>query len=129
MGASAGIHPLSAIADWYGLAGALIHPARQEQWGLVVNEACAAGLPILCSRTVGAGHELVREGQNGWRFDPGDPQSMTQAMVKLANLSPEARQQLGQQSRQLVSTYTPADFAAGLFQGIDQALSRRSDRR
>ncbi|OAD20374.1 glycosyl transferase group 1 protein, partial [Candidatus Thiomargarita nelsonii] len=60
------------IINWYGLANAFIHPALQEQWGLVVNEACAAGLPILGSRTVGACAELVRDGENGFLFEPTD---------------------------------------------------------
>ncbi|MGA7931982.1 MAG: glycosyltransferase family 4 protein, partial [Kovacikia sp.] len=48
-----GFKTYQTIGDWYGLASAFVHPALQEQWGLVVNEACAAGLPILGSHTVG----------------------------------------------------------------------------
>ena len=63
-----GFIPYQALGDWYGLAGAFIHPALLEPWGLVVNEACAAGLPIICSHTVGSASELVQDGKNGLLF-------------------------------------------------------------
>ena len=36
---------LMNLMAYYAFAGAFIHPALQEQWGLVVNEAMACGLP------------------------------------------------------------------------------------
>ncbi|MFM9100319.1 MAG: glycosyltransferase family 4 protein, partial [Cyanobium sp.] len=54
----------------YGLAEAFIHASTVEQWGLVVNEAMAAGLPVLVSSTCGCAPELVQPGVTGLRFDP-----------------------------------------------------------
>ncbi len=111
------------VSDWYGLAEAFIHPALQEQWGLVVNEACAAGLPILCSRTVGACYELVHEMQNGLTFDPTSTEDMTQTLFKLHSLTPTQRTQMGQCSQQIVAQYSPQHFADGLMQAVDRMLS------
>jgi glycosyltransferase involved in cell wall biosynthesis len=103
-----------AIGDWYGLANAFVHPALQEQWGLVVNEACAAGLPILCSRTVGACHELVHEGDNGLLFNPESTQDMTRALLSIHQLDSDARTKMAQSSRMIVADYGSQNFAEGL---------------
>ncbi|MBW4575257.1 MAG: glycosyltransferase family 4 protein [Aphanothece sp. CMT-3BRIN-NPC111] len=111
-----------AIGDWFGLANAFVHPALVEQWGLVVNEACAAGLPILCSRTVGAGYELVSEGHNGLLFDPESRQDMTRALLAMHQLDSDSRTKMGQLSQIIVANYSPNQFADGLLKAIDAAL-------
>ena len=39
-----------------------------EPWGLVVNEAMAAGLPVIVSDQVGAAHDLVENRDTGFIF-------------------------------------------------------------
>lgn len=95
------------IGDWYGLASAFVHPALQEQWGLVINEACAAALPILSSRTVGACYELVQDGQNGWLFDAENRQDITRTLLAIHNLDSESRLKMGQLSEKNVANYHP----------------------
>jgi len=113
-----GFLPYGEIADWYGMAGAFIHPALKEQWGLVINEACSAGLPILSSRTVGAAHELVRDGVNGYLFDPEDTGDMAKCMIRLHQLDEESRHRMGYESRKIVSDYSPRRFADGFSKAV-----------
>jgi glycosyltransferase involved in cell wall biosynthesis len=47
-----------------------VHASTTEQWGLVVNEAMAAGLPVLVSDRCGCAPDLVEVGVNGFTFDP-----------------------------------------------------------
>jgi 1,2-diacylglycerol 3-alpha-glucosyltransferase len=58
------------LPAYYGLASAFILASVSDQWGLVVNEAMAAGLPVLVSRHCGCFEDLVVEGENGFGFDP-----------------------------------------------------------
>ena len=44
----------------------LILPSYDEAWGLVVNEAMAAGLPVIVSNECGCSLDLVRDGENGY---------------------------------------------------------------
>lgn len=44
----------------------LILPSYDEPWGLVVNEAMAAGLPVIVSNECGCSLDLVRDGENGY---------------------------------------------------------------
>ncbi|NJK39104.1 MAG: glycosyltransferase family 4 protein [Oscillatoriales cyanobacterium RM2_1_1] len=110
------------IGDWYGLANALIHPALQEQWGLVVNEACAAGLPILGSKTVGACYELVQPHKNGFLFDPESSSEITESLLKIHRLDGNSRLEMGQISQKIVDQFHPRVFAQGLLQAIHTAL-------
>ncbi|HLJ20537.1 MAG TPA: glycosyltransferase [Stellaceae bacterium] len=68
------------------LAGslALILPSTEEQWGLVINEALAMGLPVLCSTNVGARDLLVRTAVNGYIFEPDNPTGLAALMAELS---------------------------------------------
>jgi glycosyltransferase involved in cell wall biosynthesis len=106
---------------YYALASAFIHPAKSEPWGLVVNEACASGLPILVSRTVGARYELVRQGDNGLIFDPFDVDDMAEKMTEMTLLSPQARELMGRRSQEIVSLWGPERFADALWAAFEVA--------
>ncbi len=115
-----GFKTYTEIPKWYAFTQALIHPALQEQWGLVLNEACASGIPILCSETVGA-KELVLEGVNGFQFNPQSPTALIDAMLKFHRLSIEKREAMGMQSRKIIENYSPDRFAQGMQEAIRQA--------
>lgn len=56
------------ITDYYCLADCFVLPSREETWGLVVNEAMSAGVPVIVSDKVGSGRDLVIEGKTGYVF-------------------------------------------------------------
>lgn len=58
-------------------------PASGEPWGLVVNEAMCAGLPIVISREIGCSADLLREGVNGFGFAAGDVGGLVEALRPL----------------------------------------------
>lgn len=49
----------------YAAARIFLFPTRWDPWGVVANEACAAGLPVLVSPEAGVAGELVQDGRNG----------------------------------------------------------------
>ena len=103
------------VARWMAGAGAFVHAALQEQWGLVVNEAMACGLPILLSQTVGCAPELLESNRNGWTFDPAQTEELTERMTHLAHgISEAQRAELGATSREIIAAWPPARFGAGL---------------
>lgn len=63
---------------------ALVLASSEEQWGLVVNEALAFGLPAIISDAVGSGDLLVRNLLNGYVIEHGSPHGLAQAMTSLA---------------------------------------------
>jgi glycosyltransferase involved in cell wall biosynthesis len=98
----------------YGLAEAFIHASTVEQWGLVVNEAMAAGLPVLVSSSCGCAPDLVLPGITGRRFNPQKASSIAEAIHWLLRLPSATTQRLGTAAQQRVASYSPAVFAAGL---------------
>lgn len=72
------------IANQLLKALALILPSTEEQFGLVVNEALAFDLPILISVACGARDELVRVEENGFLFEPDNPEGLSRLMQRLA---------------------------------------------
>ena len=72
------------LPAYYGLASAFVHASTTEQWGLVVNEAMASGLPVLVSNRCGCARALVQEGVNGFTFDPCNVEQLAQLMVKIS---------------------------------------------
>jgi L-malate glycosyltransferase len=99
---------------------ALILPSTQEQWGLVVNEALAMGVPILCSENVGARDLLVRTAMNGYAVEADNPEGLARLMQKLAGDEEEWRR-LAAGSQALVPLADTEQFAGGVrrLMGLD----------
>jgi glycosyltransferase involved in cell wall biosynthesis len=113
----------------YGLAGAFILPSASDQWGLVVNEAMAAGLPVLVSSHCGCAPDLVRSGENGYTFDPGDAGALADALGRVSGMDDHGLQSMGRRSREIVAAFSPEAFAAGLKGAIECARARGPSRR
>jgi glycosyltransferase involved in cell wall biosynthesis len=54
------------LPDAYAKGKVLCFPTQSDAWGVVANEACAAGLPVLTSPRAGSAGELVVHGENGY---------------------------------------------------------------
>lgn len=63
---------------------ALVLVSEEEQWGLVVNEALALGIPVIVSSQIGAREALVRNLENGFVVEPGSTVGLTEAMHAIA---------------------------------------------
>jgi glycosyltransferase involved in cell wall biosynthesis len=110
-----GFRQIEELPRFYAHAGAFVHPAMEEPWGLVINEAMACGLPVLSSYNVGAAEELVDAGVNGWVFDPANVTEMSSCLRKLAELSDDARLTMGEASKRILEERCPTSaFGKGL---------------
>ena len=95
----AGFRQIEELPTYYAAAGCFIHPAIIEPWGLVVNEAMAAGLPVIVSNLpAGALPDLVeaRDGMALW-FNPRDADELSAYLTSIAGES-AARRQMGARS-------------------------------
>ncbi len=69
------------LIELMALAELTVFPSRFEPWGVVVNEALAAGSPVIVSDQVGAAADLVVDGQNGRIVPARDPAALARALV------------------------------------------------
>lgn len=108
------------LLPYFAHAGCFVHASIQEEWGLVVNEAMAAGLPILLSERCGCFKELTIEGVNGFGFDPENISQLTDLMLKISSGDLDLLS-IGQAALEQIQKFSPDLFATGLMQSIDYA--------
>lgn len=110
------------LLPYFAHARCLIHASLQEQWGLVVNEAMAAGLPVLVSNRCGCYEDLVLEGINGFGFDPEQPQELSLLMQKMSEDAVNI-EEMGKAALSHIQKFSPEYFADQLSQAIQTAIA------
>lgn len=106
------------LPNVYAACEVFVLPSENEAWGLVVNEAMCAGLPVVVSQEVGCVPDLVHDGINGRTFEAGDVVQLTAALKPLLE-SPELRRRMGGASRTIISRWSYAQGATGLRAALD----------
>lgn len=102
--------------DTNGVRGAMasadvaVVPSSFEPWGLVVNEAMAAGLPVIASDRVGAVEDLVSDNENGLIIPADSPGALAEAMRLLAR-DTELRHQMARASHRRIDRWRLEDEA------------------
>jgi glycosyltransferase involved in cell wall biosynthesis len=114
-----GFRNQSEMPGLYALAEVLLIPSAHEQWGLVVNEAMAAGTAILASEEVGAAYDLVAAGATGHVVPVGDVAAMAGRLGEILKDGAGAAA-MGAAARARVATW---DFEADVA-GLRAALAR-----
>jgi glycosyltransferase involved in cell wall biosynthesis len=99
------------LAGYYALAECLVFPTHSDTWGLVVNEAMACGLPVICSAVAGCAADLMKN--NGRVVAPHDISELSRTMEELASDSP-AREGMSRQSRAIIRHYSPEQCARSI---------------
>jgi len=94
----------------YGSADVFVFPTRYDGWGVVLNEACGAGLPVIVTSAAGATADLVEDGVNGIVINRDDPEGLYQAMKYMVD-HPESREAFGKRSLEKSSV---VDMAPGV---------------
>jgi glycosyltransferase involved in cell wall biosynthesis len=116
-----GFEQYEQLPVYYGLAGAFVHASQTEQWGLVVNEAMASGLPVIVSERCGCVPDLVRPGVNGFTFDPYDVEALAGLLQRIADMTDDQRQVMGRAGQRLIADWGPERFADGLVRAVEAA--------
>ncbi len=102
----------------YKSAKLFLFPTKADVWGVVANEACAAGLPVLITPYAGAAGELIIDGKNGFIREL-DADAWADCAIRLLQ-NDRRREAFGQHSQLLVK---PFDFEAAARGIIDATLS------
>lgn len=103
-------------------ARALIHASTVEQWGLVVNEAMASGVPVIVSSACGCAADLVVNGVTGFQFDPCSQSELVRHMIEVT-VRPEAAAMMGRAASNHIEDWGVERFATGVFEAAQRALA------
>lgn len=116
-----GFRQIDENPAFYALAEFFVLPSLWEEWGLVVNEAMACGLPVLVSSAAGCAEDLVDYGGNGYTFDPKNPNELAERMMELS-LNQEMRTRMGDRSREIIRHWGCDNFARQALKAAEAAL-------
>lgn len=98
--------PQEELPTVFRAANVFVFPSRHDGWGVVINEACAAGLPIIASEQTGAAYDLVEPDRNGFRH-PADDADRFYASMETLFRDAALRMRMGKRSRELVEELSP----------------------
>jgi len=110
------------LPSQYHGADLYVYPTLADEWGLVVNEAMVAGLPVLGSRYSQAVEELVQDGVNGWLFTPTSDQETYDAIGRALESNAETLDAMSRRAVETVSGITQQAVAGRMSETICQVF-------
>ncbi len=103
----------SQIPEMYAIGDIFAMPSLREPWGLSVNEAMSAGLPVVVSDRVGSSLDLVEQGRNGFIFPHSSVDALATRLDQLVRDEP-MRQAFGRRSVEIISKWSIKETADGI---------------
>jgi len=114
----------SELPSQYQWADVFAFPSLSDEWGLVVNEALASGLPVIGSSLSQAVNDLVVDGATGWTYSGDEPAERRAALERLLSSTAADRGGMRAECRTSVAHLTP-EFAAHRHVEALEAAARR----
>ncbi len=111
----AGFVQYDDLPAYYALADALVHVSTVDQWGLVVNEAMASGLPVVVSDACGSAPDLVQNKGSGIVVGALDVAALVDALVTLAG-DAGLRVRMGRASLEVIKIWGLPRFVGAMLE-------------
>lgn len=108
------------IPGWFKRSRLFVFPTRWDPWGVVANEACMAGVPVLVSPHAGVAGELIRDGVNG-RVLPLDINDWIDAAAQIL-AEPDLWAKMSAEAKCAVVPYSFKNAAYGIVDAARQAV-------
>ena len=122
----AGAVDYERLGAYYNACDVFVFPTFEDVIGMVVPEAMVFGKAILCSRYAGA-QDMVRDGVNGFVFDPFNTNVLTDYMAAFVR-DPDKAVRFGRRSRELIAPYSTERAAVRMGEIVEQVLAERPRR-
>ena len=99
-----GFLPPDEVRVLYKTHEAFVVTSDFDPWPLVIAEACASGMPIICTKACGNNIELIKE--NGFVCETNDVNAIAGAMFRMHTMCDEERVAMGMKGLNLVRPYS-----------------------
>ncbi len=123
----AGFVQARELPGYYALADALVFPTLGDPHGLVVEEAMAAGLPVICTQAAGDIGRRLPDGVAGFVVPPANAAKLSDRMVRLA-ASVDLRRRFAAEGQRIVAHQVHERWAVDFESFVDHVLSQPSRR-
>ena len=110
------------LKKYYLASDVFAFPTREDIWGLVINEALAAGLPVVSTNRCMAALEMVKNSKNGYIVDVENEVQLADKINEILNDS-ELRKKMSENSLKMAEKYT-IDETAQVFADVFNRLMR-----
>lgn len=122
-----GYAPEELLPQYYLASDIFVFPTQRDIWGLVLNEAMCAGLPVVSSDGAAATLDLLEDGVNGLLVPRADPRALKAALLRLHD-DAALRERLGLRARERVlEGFAPSNQAMGFLIAILTTLQGRGE--
>lgn len=108
-----GFRNQSELPRFFAVSDVFALPSENEPWGLIINEAMCASLPIVAGENVGAVRDLLILDENGFTCKGGDVDDLRHCLERIIS-SPVKLAQMGQKSRQIISSWSYEECVKGI---------------
>jgi glycosyltransferase involved in cell wall biosynthesis len=116
----AGWHDHELLPDFFAASDAVVLPSVREQFGQVLVEGMACGLPAIAVDAHGPG-QIVDHGETGWLVEPDDEEALAEALVEAVNEGEERRRRGAAARAEIRATYSwpsLAERVAGIYEEV-----------
>jgi glycosyltransferase involved in cell wall biosynthesis len=117
-----GYQPYKELFKFFAMADVFVHPAREECWGVSVNEAMVCGVPVVVADSVGSAFDLVRCEETGFVFKAGDFVELANTLSSL--LSNDSLKQVVNKAKHQVSSWSYTASEVSIMRALDSIGER-----
>ena len=114
-----GFRNQSEVAKFYAIADVFVLPSENEPWGLAVNEAMCFGVPVIVTDEVGAGYDLIRNGENGFSYQVGNIDRLRTGLQAILN-NEELQRQMGAMSIDIIQKWGIDENLQAILKALDE---------
>ena len=124
----AGFQPPECLPDFFDQGDIFVLPSRYDGWGVVVNQALGAGLPLICSTAVGSAYDLLDPEVNGYLIPLADHKNLLFKTLELYLNNPYRIKEASQKSHFRSEAWTPQIGAKNWVSTIQTAINITKDK-
>lgn len=121
----AGFEQRGALPAYYAASDVFVFPTLGDPYGLVVDEALAAGLPVITTREAGEITARIRDGENGFIVAAADPGALAEPMKRVLE-DPALVGRLARHTGSAVAGRTPETWARAIEEAAFALLGARA---
>ena len=116
---------IDELKKFYANAKVFVLFSQYDQWGLVVNEAMASGIPCIVSTECGCYEDLIKNKNTGWGVDPTNEQELTNIFHLLDKLKEKELIRIQQNIRKTIKNYNLKEFSKAVKDATKYAMKNK----
>ena len=114
-----------SIREHYQRNDAMLFPTLCDEWGLVVDESLGSGLPVIGSCHAQSVTTLIKNGHNGFVYDPERNDELASALDRIVRMTSSEYAAMPEQARQSIASRTCAASAEQFVHAVSCAMQQR----